>query len=143
MIAIGARSSFRELGEMNPHHRRSIGHVRIDSSFSSDYGLNRTSSQRIVSASWRHVGLPIRKIRCCPLSMRTCTACLRLSSSPAAETPCLAEPKICIAPICGLVSIHASHSSTLPHAFWYDPSLPESIEATHIMADFMLKQVAK
>jgi acetyl esterase/lipase len=31
----------------------------------------------------------------------------------------------------------------LPHAFWYDASLPESIEAAHIMADFMLKQVAK
>lgn len=31
----------------------------------------------------------------------------------------------------------------LPHAFWYDASLPESIEATHIMADFMLRQLAK
>ncbi len=31
----------------------------------------------------------------------------------------------------------------LPHAFWYDPSLPESIEANHIMANFMLKQLAK
>jgi monoterpene epsilon-lactone hydrolase len=31
----------------------------------------------------------------------------------------------------------------LPHAFWYDPSLPESIEASHIMADFMLRQLAK
>ena len=31
----------------------------------------------------------------------------------------------------------------LPHAFWYDASLPESIEAAHIMADFMLKEVAK
>ena len=30
----------------------------------------------------------------------------------------------------------------LPHAFWYNPSLPESIEANHIMADFMLKQLA-
>jgi monoterpene epsilon-lactone hydrolase len=29
----------------------------------------------------------------------------------------------------------------LPHAFWYDPSLPESIEANHIMANFMLKQL--
>ena len=27
----------------------------------------------------------------------------------------------------------------LPHAFWYDPKLPESIEANHIMADFLLK----
>jgi monoterpene epsilon-lactone hydrolase len=31
----------------------------------------------------------------------------------------------------------------LPHAFWYDASLPESIEATHIMADFMLRELAK
>jgi acetyl esterase/lipase len=31
----------------------------------------------------------------------------------------------------------------LPHAFWYDASLPESIEASHIMADFMLRQLAK
>src|ERR1700753_3016872 len=29
----------------------------------------------------------------------------------------------------------------LPHAFWYDSSLPESIEANHIMANFMLKQL--
>ena len=26
----------------------------------------------------------------------------------------------------------------LPHAFWYDPNLPESIEASHIMADFFV-----
>jgi len=31
----------------------------------------------------------------------------------------------------------------LPHAFWYNSSLPESIEANHIMADFMLKQLPK
>ena len=29
----------------------------------------------------------------------------------------------------------------LTHAFWYDPKLPESIEANHIMADFFLKQL--
>ena len=29
----------------------------------------------------------------------------------------------------------------LPHAFWYDPSLPESIEATHLMADFLRKEL--
>jgi monoterpene epsilon-lactone hydrolase len=29
----------------------------------------------------------------------------------------------------------------LPHAFWYDPSLPESIEATHLMADFLRKKL--
>jgi epsilon-lactone hydrolase len=31
----------------------------------------------------------------------------------------------------------------LPHAFWYNASLPESIEANHLMADFMLKQLGK
>ena len=31
----------------------------------------------------------------------------------------------------------------LPHAFWYDASLPKSIEASHIMADFMVKELAK
>jgi acetyl esterase/lipase len=29
----------------------------------------------------------------------------------------------------------------LPHAFWYDSTLPESIEASHIMADFFVKQL--
>lgn len=29
----------------------------------------------------------------------------------------------------------------LPHAFWYDPKLPEAIEANHIMADFFVKQL--
>ncbi len=27
----------------------------------------------------------------------------------------------------------------LPHAFWYDPKLPEAIEANRLMADFMIK----
>jgi acetyl esterase/lipase len=31
----------------------------------------------------------------------------------------------------------------LPHAFWYDPRLPEAIEANHIMADFFVKQLSK
>ncbi len=31
----------------------------------------------------------------------------------------------------------------LPHAFWYDPSPPESIEATHLMADFLRKELGK
>ncbi len=31
----------------------------------------------------------------------------------------------------------------LPHAFWYDPNLPEAIEANHMMADFFVKQMAK
>jgi len=29
------------------------------------------------------------------------------------------------------------------HAFWYDPKLPESIEANHLMADFFVKQLSK
>jgi epsilon-lactone hydrolase len=31
----------------------------------------------------------------------------------------------------------------LPHAFWYNPQLPEAIEANHIMADFFVKQIGK
>jgi monoterpene epsilon-lactone hydrolase len=31
----------------------------------------------------------------------------------------------------------------LPHAFWYDSTLPEAIEANHMMADFFLRQVSK
>ncbi len=31
----------------------------------------------------------------------------------------------------------------LPHAFWYDPKLPEAIEANHIMADFFIKVLSK
>jgi acetyl esterase/lipase len=30
----------------------------------------------------------------------------------------------------------------LPHAFWYDPKLPEAIEANHMMADFFVSQLA-
>jgi monoterpene epsilon-lactone hydrolase len=30
----------------------------------------------------------------------------------------------------------------LPHAFWYNPALPESIEASHVMANFFLKHLA-
>lgn len=29
----------------------------------------------------------------------------------------------------------------LPHAFWYDPNLPEAIEANHMMADFFVKEL--
>jgi monoterpene epsilon-lactone hydrolase len=29
----------------------------------------------------------------------------------------------------------------LPHAFWYNPQLPEAIEANHIMADFFVKHL--
>jgi len=31
----------------------------------------------------------------------------------------------------------------LPHAFWYDPQLPEAIEANHIMAEFFVKHLQK
>lgn len=31
----------------------------------------------------------------------------------------------------------------LPHAFWYHPELPESIEANHIMAKFFVEHLAK
>ena len=31
----------------------------------------------------------------------------------------------------------------LPHAFWYDPKLPEAIEANHMMADFFVQQLRK
>ena len=31
----------------------------------------------------------------------------------------------------------------LTHAFWYDPRLPEAIEANHIMADFFVKELNK
>ena len=31
----------------------------------------------------------------------------------------------------------------LTHAFWYDPALPEAIEANHVMADFFVQQLGK
>ncbi|MDR3738754.1 MAG: alpha/beta hydrolase [Terracidiphilus sp.] len=31
----------------------------------------------------------------------------------------------------------------LAHAFWYDPKLPEAIEANHIMADFFVQHIAQ
>jgi len=31
----------------------------------------------------------------------------------------------------------------LTHAFWYDPKLPEAIEANHIMAEFFVKELGK
>jgi epsilon-lactone hydrolase len=31
----------------------------------------------------------------------------------------------------------------LPHAFWYSTKLPEALEANHLMADFLAKEVAK
>jgi len=54
----------------------------------------------------------------------------------------------------GTVSLHRAYLlagvdarlvvyDALPHAFWYDPRLPEAIEANHIMADFFVKQLAR
>jgi acetyl esterase/lipase len=31
----------------------------------------------------------------------------------------------------------------LPHAFWYDPLLPEAIEANHMMAEFFVKELGR
>jgi len=31
----------------------------------------------------------------------------------------------------------------LPHAFWYDPNMPEALEANHMMADFFVKELNK
>lgn len=41
------------------------------------------------------------------------------------------------------VDAHLVVFDGLPHAFWYNPALPESIEASHIMADFFVKHLAK
>ncbi len=41
------------------------------------------------------------------------------------------------------VDAHLIVFDGLPHAFWYNPQLPESIEANHFMAGFFLKHLAK
>ncbi|HXR39988.1 MAG TPA: alpha/beta hydrolase, partial [Terracidiphilus sp.] len=41
------------------------------------------------------------------------------------------------------VDAHLVVFEALPHAFWYDPMLPEAIEANHTMADFFVKQLNK
>jgi acetyl esterase/lipase len=41
------------------------------------------------------------------------------------------------------VDAHLIVFDGLPHAFWYDPQLPESIEANHFMADFFLKHLGR
>ncbi|HWG19220.1 MAG TPA: alpha/beta hydrolase fold domain-containing protein [Terracidiphilus sp.] len=41
------------------------------------------------------------------------------------------------------VDAHLVMFDALPHAFWYDPHLPEAIEANHLMADFFVKQVSR
>jgi len=41
------------------------------------------------------------------------------------------------------VDAHLVVFDALPHAFWYNPQLPESLEANHMMADFFVKQLGK
>lgn len=41
------------------------------------------------------------------------------------------------------VDAHLVVFDALPHAFWYNPALPESIQANHIMADFFTRHLAK
>jgi len=59
------------------------------------------------------------------------------------------NPSIYIVPIdfgpnkIGHPTVHLAVSDALTHAFWYDPKLPESIEANHMMADFFVKQLGK
>ncbi len=39
------------------------------------------------------------------------------------------------------VDAHLVVFDALPHAFWYNPQLPEALEANHIMADFFVKHL--
>jgi len=41
------------------------------------------------------------------------------------------------------VDAHLVVFDALTHAFWYDPNLPEAIEANHTMADFFVKHLGK
>jgi acetyl esterase/lipase len=41
------------------------------------------------------------------------------------------------------VDAHLVVFDALPHAFWYNSALPESIEANHLMADFFLAHLAR
>ncbi len=41
------------------------------------------------------------------------------------------------------VDAHLVVFDALTHAFWYDPNMPEAIEANHIMADFFVKHLAR
>jgi acetyl esterase/lipase len=41
------------------------------------------------------------------------------------------------------VDAHLVVFDALTHAFWYDPMLPEAIEANHIMAEFFVKNLGK
>jgi epsilon-lactone hydrolase len=41
------------------------------------------------------------------------------------------------------VDAHLVVFDALTHAFWYDPHMPEALEANHIMADFFVKHLAQ
>ena len=41
------------------------------------------------------------------------------------------------------VDAHLVVFDALPHAFWYNPSLPESIQASHMMAGFFVRHLAR
>jgi acetyl esterase/lipase len=41
------------------------------------------------------------------------------------------------------IDAHLVVFDALTHAFWYDPALPEALEANHIMADFFVKHLDK
>jgi epsilon-lactone hydrolase len=41
------------------------------------------------------------------------------------------------------VDAHLVAFDALPHAFWYDSTLPEAIEANHMMADFFMQHLRK
>ena len=41
------------------------------------------------------------------------------------------------------VDAHLVVFDALTHAFWYDPHLPEALEANHMMADFFVKQLSR
>jgi acetyl esterase/lipase len=41
------------------------------------------------------------------------------------------------------VDAHLVVYDALAHAFWYDPTLPEAIEANHLMANFFVKHLAQ
>jgi acetyl esterase/lipase len=41
------------------------------------------------------------------------------------------------------VDAHLVVFDALTHAFWYDPHIPEAIEANHMMADFFVKHLAQ
>jgi acetyl esterase/lipase len=41
------------------------------------------------------------------------------------------------------VDAHLVVFDALTHAFWYDPHMPEALEANHIMADFFVKHLAR